>query len=164
MPSFNNYTFTNIQYTIPEGNNVSVFYPTAQITIVPNSGYTATAADFSLDPTFSDNAVQSVVFTQDGLNVLCTVTFNTGFIMPSSNVTIPLCVVGEGNVNALPISGTFTANVNAGVIGNGTEADTPYSASGLEGTEVSLFTRSYSAPSGNVYCIFRTSNGCRKPI
>ena len=148
MPSFNNYTFTNIQYTIPEGDNVSVFYPTAQITIVPNSGYTATAADFSLDPTFSDNAVQSVVFTQDGLNVLCTVTFNTGFIMPSSNVTIPLCVIGEGNVNALPISGTFTANVNAGVIGNGTEADTPYSASGLEGTEVSLFTRSYSAPSG----------------
>ena len=148
MPSFNNYTFTNIQYTIPEGDNVSVFYPTAQITIAPNSGYTATAADFSLDPTFSDNAVQSVVFTQDGLNVLCTVTFNTGFIMPSSNVTIPLCVVGEGNVNALPISGTFTANVNAGVIGNGTEADTPYSASGLEGTEVSLFTRSYSAPSG----------------
>ena len=148
MPSFNNYTFTNIQYTIPEGDNVSVFYPTAQITIAPNSGYTATAADFSLDPTFSDNAVQSVVFTQDGLNVLCTVTFNTGFIMPSSNVTIPLCVIGEGNVNALPISGTFTANVNAGVIGNGTEADTPYSASGLEGTEVSLFTRSYSAPSG----------------
>ena len=148
MPSFNNYTFTNIQYTIPEGDNVSILYPTAQITIVPNSGYTATASDFSLDPSFSDSAVQSVVFTQDGLNVLCTVTFNTGFIMPSSNVTIPLCVVGEGNVNALPISGTFTANVNAGVIGNGTEADTPYSASGLEGTEVSLFTRSYSAPPG----------------
>jgi len=148
MPSFNNYTFTNVQYTIPEGTNVFALYPTAQITIVPNSGYTAVAADFSLDPSFSDNAVQSVVFTQDGLNVLCTVTFDIEFVMPSGNYTIPLCVVGEGNVNALPISGTFTANVNANVIGNGAETDTPYSASGLEGTEVSLFTRSYSAPPG----------------
>jgi hypothetical protein len=78
MPSLNNYTFTNVQYTIPEGTDVVSLYPTAQITIVPNSGYTANAADFSLDPSFSDNAVQSVVFTQDGLNVLCTVTFNTG--------------------------------------------------------------------------------------
>ena len=148
MPSFNNYTFTNVQYTIPEGSVVFPLYPTAQITIVPNSGYTAVAADFSLDPSFSDNAVQSVVFTQDGLNVLCTVTFNIDFVMPSANYTIPLCVIGEGNVNALPISGTFTANVNGNVIGNGSETDTPYSASGLEGTEVSLFTRSYSAPSG----------------
>jgi hypothetical protein len=98
MPSFNNYTFTDIQYTIPEGDNVSILYPTAQITIVPNSGYTAVATDFSLDPSFSDNAVQSVVFTQDGLNVLCTVTFNIGFVMPSSNYTIPLCVVGESKV------------------------------------------------------------------
>ena len=61
MPSFNNYTFTDIQYTIPEGENVSILYPTAQITIVPNSGYTAVAVDFSLDSSFSDNAVQSVV-------------------------------------------------------------------------------------------------------
>ena len=148
MPSFNNYTFTNIQYTIPEGDNVSVLYPTAQITIIPNSGYTATAADFSLDPSFSDNAVQSVVFTQDGLNVLCTVTFDTGFVMPSGNYTIPLCVVGEGVVGEITIGGTISANVGPNITGDPNEANTPYTNSGLVGENELLLTRSYTAASG----------------
>ena len=148
MPSFNNYTFTNIQYTIPEGDNVSVLYQTAQITIIPNSGYTATAADFSLDPSFSDNAVQSVVFTQDGLNVLCTVTFDTGFVMPSGNYTIPLCVVGESVVGEITIGGTISANVGANITGDTNESNTPYTNSGLVGENELLLTRSYAAASG----------------
>ena len=148
MPSFNNYTFTNIQYTIPEGDNVFALYPTAQITIVPNSGYIATAADFALDPSFSDSAVQSVVFTQDGLNVLCTVTFNTGFVMPSGNYTIPLCVVGEGEVGEITISGTISANVGANITGDVNETNTPYANSGLVGETELLLTRSYTAASG----------------
>ena len=148
MPSFNNYTFTNIQYTIPEGDNVSILYPTAQITIVPNSGYTAVAADFSLDPSFSDNAVQSVVFTQDGSNVLCTVTFDTGFVMPSGNYTIPLCVVGEGAVNSITIGGTISADVGTNITGDVTENNTPYSNSGDLGEAELLLTRTYTADAG----------------
>ena len=148
MPSFNNYTFTNIQYTIPEGDNVSILYPTAQITIVPNSGYTAAAADFSLDPSFSDNAVQSVVFTQDGLNVLCTVTFDAGFVMPSGNYTIPLCVVGEGGVSLITIGGTISATVGPNITGDVTENNTPYSNSGSLGETELLLTRTYTADAG----------------
>ncbi len=148
MPSFNNYTFSNIQYTVPEGINVSTLYPTAQITIAPNSGYTATAADFSLDPSFSDNAVQSVVFTQDGLNVLCTVTFDTGFVMPSGNYTIPLCVVGEGVVGEITIGGTISANVGSNITGDTNESNTPYTNSGAVGETELLLTRSYTAASG----------------
>ena len=146
--TINNYSFTPVAYNIAEENNIPFEVGIATLTIIPNEGYTATASDFSIDPSFYNQYVSTVTFTQSGLNVICNVTFLPDATMPSSNVTIPLCVVGEGNVNALPISGTFTANVNAGVIGNGAETDTPYSASGLEGTEVSLFTRSYSAPSG----------------
>lgn len=148
MPSFNNYTFTNIQYTIPEGDNVSILYPTAQITIVPNPGYTANAAGFSLDPSFSDNAVQSAVFTQNGLNVLCTVTFNTGFIMPSGNYTIPLCVEGEGKVGEITIGGTISANVGPNITGDTNESNTPYTNSGLVGETELLLTRNYTAASG----------------
>ena len=148
MPSFNNYTFTNIQYTIPEGDNVSILYPTAQITIVPNSGYTAAAADFSLDPSFSDNAVQSVVFTQSSLNVLCTVTFDTGFVMPSGNYTIPLCVVGEGGVSLITIGGTISATVGPNITGDVTENNTPYSNSGSLGETELLLTRTYTADAG----------------
>ena len=147
MPSFNNYTFSNIQYTIPEGSNVSILYPTAQITIVPNEGYTAVAADFSLDSSFSDNAVQSVVFTQDGLNVLCTVTFDTGFVMPSGNYTIPLCVVGEGGVSLITIDGTFIANVGPNISGDVNES-VPYTNSGSVGELELLFTKNYTANTG----------------
>ena len=147
MPSFNNYTFSNIQYTVPEGVNVSTLYPTAQITIVPNEGYTAVAADFSLDPSFSDNAVQSVVFTQDGSNVLCTVTFDTGFVMPSGNYTIPLCVVGEGGVSLITIDGTFIANVGANISGDVNES-VPYTNSGSVGELELLFTKNYTANAG----------------
>ena len=147
MPSFNNYTFTDIQYTIPEGSNVSILYPTAQITIVPNEGYTAVAADFSLDSSFSDNAVQSVVFTQDGSNVLCTVTFDTGFVMPSGNYTIPLCVVGEGGVSLITIDGTFIANVGPNISGDVNES-VPYTNSGSVGELELLFTKNYTANAG----------------
>ena len=147
MPSFNNYTFTDIQYTIPEGDNVSILYPTAQITIVPNSGYTAVATDFSLDLSFSDNAVQSVVFTQDGLNVLCTVTFDTGFVMPSGNYTIPLCVVGEGSVSLITIDGTFIANVGPNISGD-VNGSVPYTNSGSVGELELLFTKNYTANAG----------------
>jgi hypothetical protein len=149
MPSLNNYTFTNIQYNIPEGSNVSILYPTVQITIVPNSGYTANAADFSIDPSFSDNAVIDVSFTQDGLNVLCTVTFDTGFFMPSSNYTIPLCVVGEGEVGEITIGGTISTNVGPNITGSPNEGGgTPYSNSGLVGETELLLTRSYTAAPG----------------
>jgi len=147
MPSFNNYTFTNVQYTIPEGTNVVALYPTAQITIVPNSGYTAVATDFSLDPSFSDNAVQSVVFTQVGPNVLCTVTFDIEFVMPSGNYTIPLCVIGESKVSLITIGGTFIANVGANISGDVNES-VPYTNSGNVGELELLFTKNYTANAG----------------
>ena len=55
----NNYNFTNIVYEIPENAIVSGLHPTAVITIVPNSGYNATASNFSMDPGFSDPSVLS---------------------------------------------------------------------------------------------------------
>ena len=76
----NNYNFTNIVYEIPEAAIVSGLHPTAVITIAPNSGYNATASNFSMDPGFSDPSVLSIVFTQNGLNVLCTVTFVTNLL------------------------------------------------------------------------------------
>ena len=148
MPSINNYTFTDVQLIIPEDDNVSVLYPTAEITIVPNTGYTANAADFSLDPHFSDNAVQSVFFTQIGLNVGCIVTFNANFVMPSSNYTIPLCIIGEAEVARITIGGTISANVGPNITGDTNESNTPYTNSGLVGETELLLTRSYTAASG----------------
>lgn len=145
MPTINNYTFSDVQFSVPEDSLISNTQPTAVITISPLSGYTATASDFSLDPTFSNNYVQSVVFTQDGDNVLCTVTFVATAIMPSSNVTIPLCVIGSSDIAEITIAGTFTANVGANVTGDTTGS---YSDSGAFGETELMLTKTYAADSG----------------
>ena len=144
----NNYNFTNIVYEIPEAAIVSGLHPTAVITIAPNSGYNATASNFSMDPGFSDPSVLSIVFTQNGLNVLCTVTFVTNFVMPSSNYTINLCVIGDADVNLITIAGVVNASVGSNINGNSSEVNTPYSNSGTFQQIESLFTRTYNADSG----------------
>ena len=122
-------------------------FPTAVITIVPNAGYTATVSDFSLDPSFSDPAVQTVVFAQSGLNVTCTITFQTSFVMPANNYTIPLCIVGEAKVSLITISGTFTATIGANITPV-SETSTVYSDSGSFGETDALFSRTYTAAAG----------------
>jgi len=144
----NNYNFTNIVYEIPDGAIVSGLYPTAVITIVPNSGYNATASNFSMDPGFTDPSVLSIVFTQDGLNVLCTVTFVTGFVMPSSNYAVNLCVIGDADVNLITIAGVINATVGSNINGSGSEINTPYSNSGTYQQLESLFVRTYNADAG----------------
>jgi len=148
MPTINDYTFSDVQFTVPENSFISDTSPTAVITISPLAGYTATAADFSLEQGFSNQYVQSVTFTQDGNNVLCTVTFVTTAIMPSANVTIPLCVVGSAEVARITIDGFFSANVGPNITGDTNESNTPYTNSGLVGETELLLTRSYTAASG----------------
>lgn len=148
MPIINNYSFSDAIYSIPENASIPGEIGTATITISPLAGYTATAADFSLEQGFSNQYVQSVTFTQDGNNVLCTVTFVTIAVMPSANVTIPLCVAGSAEVAEITISGFFSANVGVNVNGSPNESNTPFSNSGSQGEIETLFTKSYTADSG----------------
>jgi len=115
MPEINNYSFSNAVFNIQEGTVINDQVTSAIITISPLSGHTVTASDFSLDPSFSNAYVQSVTFTQSGTNVICTTTFLPTVTMPSANVTIPLCIVGQGVVNEITIGGTVTAVVGADV-------------------------------------------------
>jgi len=150
MPiTLNNYTFSNVVFEIEENTNVSNQHATGVLTISPLEGYSVTASDFSLDPAFSDPNVTSVVFTQSGDNVLCTVTFDTSFVMPSANVNIDLCIVGQGVANERSISGFVTATVHENLdSGNGNETLTPYSNTGIIGSTETLFTRTYTADTG----------------
>ena len=148
MPiTINNYNFTSVIYQVGEFTPVYIEFPTAVITIVPNAGYTATVSDFSLDASFSDPAVQTVVFAQSGLNVTCTVTFQTSFVMPANNYTIPLCIVGEAKVSLITISGTFTATIGTNITPT-SETSTVYSDSGSFGETDALFSRTYTAATG----------------
>ena len=105
MPTINNYTFSSVSFNVQEQTFISDTQTVAVLTISPNLGYSVTAADFSLEPGFSNQYVDTVVFTQDNDNVICTVTFLTNVQMPSANVTIPLCVVGSANPIEVIIKG-----------------------------------------------------------
>ena len=148
MPEINNYSFSNAVFNIQEGAVINDQITSATIIISPLPGYTATASDFSLDPSFSNTYVQSVTFTQNGANVICTVTFLPTVTMPSANVTIPLCIIGSAEVAEITIDGFFSANVGANVTGSPNESNTPFSNSGSQGEIESLFTKSYTAASG----------------
>jgi len=146
-----NYTATVVQYTILEGTNISSQHPTAVIKITANPGYTVTAGDFSWNGPLA--GVTSVVFTQDGEFVLCTVTYDTASVMPAYNVNIGLCIIGDAVLAAVTVAGTLTSVVDAGVTTTTpSETNTPYSASGAEGaTSGTLFTRTYTAPTGSYW-------------
>jgi hypothetical protein len=148
MPTINNYTFSDVTYVIEENADIAnaVGASFATLTISPASGFTIDANDFSIDPSFFPNTyVSSVTFAQSGVNVVCTINFAAGVTMPSSNVNIPLCVVGQGVVNEITIAGTFTANVGTNVTGDSTETNTPYSNSGAFGQSELLFSKTYTA-------------------
>ena len=92
--------------------------------------------------------MDSVVFTQDGDNVLITVTFISSFVMPSDNYNVALCIDGQGVAIPITISGVINSTISSNITGDSSETDTPYSASGLEDETVSLFSRTYTAASG----------------
>jgi hypothetical protein len=152
MPSINNYSFSNVTYIVPEGSNVSGLYPTAVITLTPEPGYTLNANDFSLDTSSYFPELQSVSFAQSGLNVICTAVFATNFVMPSTNVPIPLCVIGGGKVEKREVSGRVYNIIGANVEGDIDPVEnhfyTYYSETGaLDETKI-VFTKTFTAPTG----------------
>ena len=148
MAILNNYTYSSVSYQITEGDNVSGEIGTAVITLSPLPGYSLDVNNFSLGTSFSDPNVDSVVFTQNGDDIDITVTFIAGFVMPSSNYNVDLCIDGEAKETQVSISGVINATVGSNITGDSSETDTPYSATGLTGVATLLFSRTYSAASG----------------
>ena len=149
MPiTFNNYNFSPVIYTVIENGNIAAEVGVATLTIIPNGGYTVTAADFSLDPGFSNQYVSTVTFAQSGLNVICSIVFLPGAIMPSDNVTIPLCIIGEAELALKTIQGTYTSTISPNITPV-SQSNVNYSNSGTLGQNELLFTKTYTAASGH---------------
>mgnify|MGYP003646734652 FL=1 len=150
MPS-SNYTVTSVVYTAASGTNVYNAHPTAVLTITPNIGYEIFAADFLWTNT-DLNYINTVVFTQDGQNVLCTVTFDNPFTMPAANVDLALCISGSANISELCCDIDLCVegdSVNYSVqAGSPIPEDITINVCGTEGQQVQLFQRTYTASSG----------------
>ena len=151
--SLNNYTVTSVVYTAVSGSNVYTSHPTAVLTITPDTGYTVTSTDFSWINT-TLNYINTVVFTQSGANVLCTVTFDNPFSMPASNVDLALCISGAAIKSKIELSGTFSVYLSSGTNTGYSSGSSPipeaipFTYSDIEGTTIELFTRTYTVDSG----------------
>jgi hypothetical protein len=140
------YTVTSASFEAESGDNISGgANPTVTLVISPIEGYTVSSGDFSIGNALPSE-VASAVFSQDGNNVNCLVTFATGFVMPSADVELLIDIDGSANQQGFTIDGEYTisqTNVQE-------SATTPvaFSQTAVEGTEVTLFTKTFTASSG----------------
>ena len=148
--SFDNYTITNVTYQVIGGTNVYLSHQTAVLTISPNTGFTVTASDFSWINTSLAN-VNTVVFTQSGVNVVVTVTFDNPFTMPGSATTLGLCIAGAAKPSSIEICGIYIAEGTASNMAIVSESPVPeeisYQSNGVIGQEVLLLDKTYTAAS-----------------
>lgn len=148
MVTNNNYTYSALSFNILQGENVSAEVGTATMTLTPLPGYSIDVNDFAFDANSSDPNIDTVSLTQNGDNIDVELTFNSGYTMPAANTELNVCITGAGVLNEKTISGVITSIVPPDISGDGSETNTPYSASGAEGQTVLLFSRTYTADSG----------------
>ncbi len=147
MPTINNYTFSEPVFAIEEQTSViNEVGQTATITISPNTGYEATASDFSAAG-FDTAYISNVQFQQDGENVLCVITIVNTSIMPSNNLTLGLCVTGSSVIKEITIAGTYDTIIGNNVQETG-KTNEPYTSAGSVGEQTQLFTETFSADPG----------------
>ena len=163
--AFDNFTVNVVSFSETAGTDWTIANPSVLLTITPDAGYTIIAANFSPItplPTY----VSSVVFTQNGLNVDCVITYDSPSVMPSINVLISLCIQGYASETPIIIAGTAESggitNVSMPAAG---DLPLSFSSSGTWDTSATVFTQAIVALAG--YCFPTTptlsiSQGNRK--
>ena len=153
----NNYTISTVVYEgIVAGSNVYNQFPTAVLTITANAGYAVNANDFAWINT-SLNYVNTVLFVQSGLTVVCTVTFDSNFVMPGANTSLALCISGSATKSGSVCEGKYIVtgvSTNMSIVANspvpnGTGSN--YSMEGLIGDQEVLLVKTYTASSGYAF-------------
>lgn len=149
--TINNYTVTSVTYSVTAGTNVASQHATAVLIISPLSGYVVEAEDFSWVNTSLAN-VNTVVFTQDGTDVRCVVTFDNPFSMPAANTELALCISGSAKISTVQVVGTYNATGSSTNMTIDQESPVPetisYDVSGTAPMAVMFLEKTYTAASG----------------
>ena len=139
-----NFSVSSVNFSVPQGDTISSVQNTATLTLVPDSGYQIAASDFSY--VSGPSQITGATFTQSGANVLCVVTFDTSYVMPSEDVDLPICIQGSATLINYNLSGII--ELIAGTNITPSTGNTAYSATGENGETVQAFTFTVSADSG----------------
>ena len=142
------YTITQSTFEAESGENISGGgNSTVTLVLAPTAGYAISSGNFTTQNLPAE--VDSVVFSQAGVNINALVTFAAGFIMPAADVTLLIDIDGTADEQTFTIDGEYTiAQLNTQQ-----SATTPiaFSQTAVSGTEVTLFTKTFTADSGYVY-------------
>lgn len=119
--AINNITITNITFKAKENETFINAYGASSVvlTLTPDQGYTIDANDFSiiepLPSYFTNNPAPT--FEQAGMNILLTLHFASGAIMPEpgNNIDIPICLNGKAFSAAFTLNGTVEYLTGANV-------------------------------------------------
>lgn len=145
--AFDNFTVNVVSFTETAGTDWTIANPSVSLTITPDAGYAISAINFSPItplPTYVNN----VVFTQNGLNIDCVITYTSPSIMPSVDVLISLCIQGYAEPSSIVISGVLkgsTSNVSIPAPG---ALPRNYSGSGDWDTSLQVLTQAVTASTG----------------
>ncbi len=151
ITTINNYTVTSVTYSVTAGTNVALQHGTAVLIISPLSGYVVESEDFSWINTTLAN-INTVVFTQDGTNVRCVVTFDNPFTMPAAATTLGLCISGSAKISTVEVIGTYNAIGSSTNMTVDQESPIPetttFDISGSAFSSIMFLEKTYTAASG----------------
>ena len=140
------YTITSATFEAEAGDNISTgANPTVTLVISPAAGYTLTHTNFSIGEALPSE-IASAVFSQDGDNVNCLITFDAGFVMPSNNVELLIDIDGTADEQTFTIDGEYT--IDQSNVQESATTPVAFSQTNIDGTEVTLFTKTFTATSG----------------
>ena len=146
--AFNNFTVSIVAFSETAGLDWTISNPSVVLLLTPNLGYNITASNFSATaPLPSD--VSSVVFSQNGNNVNCTVTYISPSVMPASDVLIAVCASGFAEENLISISGVLK-DCGLSNISQPTNLPLAYTSSGIFSSVATVLSQTVTA-SANYY-------------
>jgi len=140
------YTITSASFEAEAGDNISAgANQTVTLVISPSAGNTILSSNFSIGEALPSE-VASAVFSQDGDNVNCLITFDASFVMPSNDVELLIDIDGTANEQTFTVAGAYstTEGNTTGISG----AEILFSQTAAPGTEVTLLTKTFTAASG----------------
>jgi hypothetical protein len=142
-----NFTVTEVNHAVSSGGSI----PSTVLTLSPLSGYVITATDFSATIA---SPLQSVVFSQDGENVLMTIVFIAGFTI-TSDLSVPICISGESTEVTISLSVNY-----AETLSNATSSISPglINKTGSYNSTTTVFTSNVTADADNYFLNEPTCN------
>ena len=141
-----NFTVNPVTFSSEAGIDFTINNPTETLLLIPNAGYTLTAASFSATAPLP-NYVDSVVFTQVGLNVNCIITYLSPSFMPAADVFVQVYSTGVAELAQFSVAGVinFSGLQN---VSSPTASSQSYTAQGNFNSAANVSTFTVIANSG----------------